>query len=311
MATSQSFQPENALSYYGNQIKKIPVMSNTETIERILRFRAGDTHEKNKIILGHTRLVISLALHRSRHSFSRQPHMAQDLISEGHFGLIRAIEMFNPDFGYKFSTYATFWIRDSMDRFTYANRTSIHVPVYMQKNMASRAKHSIDDPSLKEQQAMNATYTQSHLSVDDAQFIQENATQHDDVENRCHAMRVAELLYPIWIKIPDNDRHIFFFYLTNGVLFERMTLDALTEMVGEQSRESTRKIYKRAAQRFYSALNYENIDKHDCCSGFSYLLRYYFQRHEPFYRAWLDQRCRPDGVAFDDIEENVMIDFVD
>ena len=94
-----------------NEIRRYPLLTRREEIELAKRIEKGDMEAKERMINSNLRLVVSIA---KRYQGQELPLL--DLIQEGIFGLIRAAEKFDWRKGYKFSTYATFWIRQAIQR---------------------------------------------------------------------------------------------------------------------------------------------------------------------------------------------------
>src|SRR3954466_11533326 len=116
----------DALQLFLNEIRKYPLLTAAEEIELSKRIEKGDMTAKERMINPNLRLVVSIAK-----KYQGQDLGLLDLIQEGIFGLIRAAEKFDWRKGYKFSTYATFWIRQAIQR-GMANRSrTIRIPVHI------------------------------------------------------------------------------------------------------------------------------------------------------------------------------------
>ncbi len=111
---------------YLKEIKNIPLLRAEEEIDLARRIKKGDKEAQKKMIRSNLRLVINIA---KRYSHLRVPIM--DLIEEGNLGLIRAVEKFDPNRGFRFSTYAAWWIRQYITRAIINQGKTIRVPVYM------------------------------------------------------------------------------------------------------------------------------------------------------------------------------------
>lgn len=120
---SSHFTLDNTEDFF-NEIAKYPVLTHEQEVELAHRIKLGDDEAKNLFILSNIRLVVYVAKKYVNSSSS-----LLDLVQEGIFGLITAVERFDPDMGYKFSTYAIWWIRQSINRARVANERLIHVPV--------------------------------------------------------------------------------------------------------------------------------------------------------------------------------------
>lgn len=115
-----------AIRAYLERIKDIPLLSKKEEFELIRKARRGNIKSRWKLINANLKLVVSIAKHYSHFSL---PLM--DLIAEGNIGLMRAIDKFNPRKGFRFSTYAAWWIRQAATRALIDQGKTIRVPVYM------------------------------------------------------------------------------------------------------------------------------------------------------------------------------------
>ncbi len=111
---------------YLKEIGAIPLLKFEEEVEAAKKAEKGDKRAKDKLIRGNLRLVVSIA----KKYISRGLSML-DLIQEGNRGLIRAVEKFDWRKGYKFSTYATWWIRQAITRAIADQARTIRVPVHM------------------------------------------------------------------------------------------------------------------------------------------------------------------------------------
>jgi RNA polymerase primary sigma factor len=116
----------DALQLFLNEIRRYPLLSAEEEVELSKRIEEGDAQAKERMINSNLRLVVSLA---KRYQGQDLPLL--DLIQEGILGLIRATEKFDWRRGYKFSTYATFWIRQAIQRGLANKARTIRVPVHI------------------------------------------------------------------------------------------------------------------------------------------------------------------------------------
>ncbi len=125
---------------YLKEIGKIPLLSAEEEIELAKRISEGDEEAKKRMIEANLRLVVSVA----KHYLGRGMQLL-DLIQEGNMGLLKAVEKFDYTKGYKFSTYATWWIRQSITRAVADQARTIRIPVHMVEtiNRVSRTSRSL------------------------------------------------------------------------------------------------------------------------------------------------------------------------
>jgi RNA polymerase primary sigma factor len=113
----------DALQLFFNEVGKYPLLTKGEEVELAKAIERGDLNAKERLINSNLRLVVSNA-----RRYMRQDLNLLDLIQEGIFGLIRATEKFDWRKGYKFSTYATFWIRQAIQRALENKERTIRVP---------------------------------------------------------------------------------------------------------------------------------------------------------------------------------------
>jgi RNA polymerase primary sigma factor len=113
----------DALQLFFNEMRRYPLLSKEEEIDLAQRIERGDLEAKERLINSNLRLVVSNA-----RRYMRQDLNLLDLIQEGILGLIRAAEKFDWRKGYKFSTYATFWIRQAIQRALESKERTIRVP---------------------------------------------------------------------------------------------------------------------------------------------------------------------------------------
>ncbi len=117
---------DDSVRLYLREIGKIPLLSSEEELELAQKVVAGDKRAKDKMAEANMRLVVSIAKRYSGRGLD-----LLDLIQEGNTGLLRAVEKFDPDKGFKFSTYATWWIRQAITRAIADQARTIRIPVHM------------------------------------------------------------------------------------------------------------------------------------------------------------------------------------
>jgi len=126
---------DGSLSTYLGEISRIPLLSTTEEVRLARRAQQGDGDARRKLIVSNLRLVVSIA---KKYLYYGLP--LQDLIEEGNVGLMKAVERYDPDRGCKFSTYATWWIRQAITRALSNYGRTVRIPVYVTDNIAKYKK---------------------------------------------------------------------------------------------------------------------------------------------------------------------------
>ncbi len=117
---------EDPVRMYLKEIGKVPLLSAEEEIELAKRMEEGDEEAKKRLAEANLRLVVSIAKR-----YVGRGMLFLDLIQEGNLGLIKAVEKFDYTKGYKFSTYATWWIRQAITRAIADQARTIRIPVHM------------------------------------------------------------------------------------------------------------------------------------------------------------------------------------
>jgi len=116
----------DALKLYLRDIKNIPLLSAEEELAIAIRCRRGDAKARRKLIRSNLRLVINIAKRYSRFGVP-----LLDLIEEGNLGLMKAVSKFDPNRGFRFSTYGAWWIKQHVTRALADQGKSVRIPVYM------------------------------------------------------------------------------------------------------------------------------------------------------------------------------------
>jgi RNA polymerase primary sigma factor len=146
-------QTTDAMSLFLQEVRRHPLLTREEEVELAKRIERGDLAAKERLVNSNLRLVISNARKFQGHELP-----LLDLIQEGILGLIRAAEKFDWRKGYKFSTYATFWIRQALQRALDNRSRTIRIPVHLgqrerkiarvQRELATRLGHEPSDQEI-------------------------------------------------------------------------------------------------------------------------------------------------------------------
>lgn len=138
--TPLTVSSSDPLRLYLTQMGQYPLLSKEEELELAKRIAQGDQEAKDKLINSNLRLVVSIA---KRYANNNIP--LADLIQEGNIGLTRAAEKFDYTKGFKFSTYATWWIKQAVSRAIADQSRNIRIPVHVVENLkkVNRARHEL------------------------------------------------------------------------------------------------------------------------------------------------------------------------
>ncbi len=125
-AMMDSFSTDDPVRMYLKEIGKVPLLTPDEEVALAIRMSEGDEEAKHRMTEANLRLVVSIAKR-----YVGRGMLFLDLIQEGNLGLIKAVEKFDYTKGYKFSTYATWWIRQAITRAIADQARTIRIPVHM------------------------------------------------------------------------------------------------------------------------------------------------------------------------------------
>src|SRR5579875_1299662 len=117
---------DNAIRQYLGEIGRFPLLTADQEMVLAKRVVEGDLDAQQRLVEANLRLVVSIAKRYNNHGI----HLL-DLVQEGNLGLIRAAQKFDPKRGFRFSTYATWWIRQAISRAVAEHTRTIHIPVHV------------------------------------------------------------------------------------------------------------------------------------------------------------------------------------
>lgn len=176
---------DDSVRLYLREIGKIPLLKGDEELALAKRVVAGDEKAKDEMAEANMRLVVSIA----KRYVGRGLDLL-DLIQEGNTGLLRAVEKFDPDKGFKFSTYATWWIRQAITRAIADQARTIRIPVHMVEtiNKLLRTQRRLT-------QDLNREPTNKEIA--DAMEIEEEKVEH--------IMKIKQDISSLDANIKDDD----------------------------------------------------------------------------------------------------------
>ena len=264
---------------YLKEIGKTPLLTKDEEREIAKRSEKGDASARERLIKANLRLVVSIA----KRYVNRSPHLSiSDLIQEGNIGLFRAVEKFDYRKGYKFSTYATWWIRQAITRALADQSRTIRIPVHMVETISKytqtkrRLMQELGREPLAEEVAVEMgvplnkihyiqKISQDVVSLEQpvgddesstfSEFIpdEKNLTPQDFVSRRLLRDQIKEILG----ELSDRERQILEmrFGLNDGVTH---TLEEVGK-VFKVTRERIRQIEAKALDRIRAHHNVKNL----------------------------------------------------
>jgi RNA polymerase primary sigma factor len=257
----------DSLQLFLNEAGRYPLLTAAEEVELAKLIERGDAQAKDRMINSNLRLVVSIAKKYQGHGLS-----LLDLIQEGIIGLIRAVEKFDWRRGYKFSTYATWWIRQAVQRGVANKSRTIRIPVHIveREQKIARAERELtlklERPPTDEEVAKTAKLSLKHVrevraaaravaSLDkplgdegDTAFGDIVATDKSDVEEEVVVGLSEHLLRAAVAKLPEREQRVIRLrYGLNGDQDPKSL-----EMIGRElglTRERVRQIETQALER--------------------------------------------------------------
>ncbi|MGR5177725.1 sigma-70 family RNA polymerase sigma factor [Vibrio parahaemolyticus] len=265
-------------SQYIHEVVGIDLLSPEQEYHYATLARSGDKSARDVLIESNLRLVVKIARSYTKRGLSN--HTILDLIEEGNLGMIKAIDKFEPDKGFRFSTYAVWWIRESIESSLMNTGRTVRLPVHVIKeiNRLSRQTNEIVNdlkrpPSVKEI-ADKTARSQSHVSdlIHMSGFIESSSSvdtidkEYHSLENcrseaipepydLCHNEKLHQSLEKLVLSLPDKYRDI---VIHRFGLFgkEVLTLDSLGEMFG-LSKERVRQLQQEGINKLQNKLQFD------------------------------------------------------
>ena len=122
----------DVIKLYLNEVRVNPLLTREEEVYHGRRCQQGNEESRQQMIVSNLRLVVKIA-----RGYMNRGLSLEDLIEEGNLGLIRAVEKFDPERGFRFSTYATWWIRQTIERGIMNQSKTVRLPIHLQKEFNS------------------------------------------------------------------------------------------------------------------------------------------------------------------------------
>mgnify|MGYP001109101837 FL=1 len=270
---------EDVTQLYLNEIGAKPLLTAEDELATTRRLRTGDFAARQKMIEHNLRLVVSIAKH-----YLNRGIPLLDLVEEGNLGLIHALEKFDPERGFRFSTYATWWIRQRIERGIMNQARTIRLPVHVVKeiNLVLRAFRHLEsaatrDTSVEQVAALidrpvadvrRILHLNEHiasldapLEIDPAHSLGEAIADESavDPEALLQLHEKGELLDDWLAELAPRQRRIIEArYGLSGA--DAMTLEALASELG-LTRERVRQIQAEALDRLRTIIKRRGVDR--------------------------------------------------
>jgi RNA polymerase primary sigma factor len=195
---------QSPLETYLREINETPLLNANEEKELAYRIESGDNEARDRMVRANLRLVVNIA-----RGYAGKGLALQDLIEEGNLGLLRAVEGFDPTMNTRFSTYASYWIKQSIKRALVNTAKTIRIPAYMVELLAKwrRATAQLQDqlgrPPTQEEIARSLDLPKKKLNIiKKAIRIYNSVPQTDQSEN---GWSLDEMIMDGNSKTPDTE----------------------------------------------------------------------------------------------------------
>ena len=268
----------NATAIYLREIGRAPLLTREQEVDYTRRLHRGEQRCKQLMIESNLRLVVNIA---RRYSGRSLPLL--DLVQEGNLGLIRAVEKFDPELGYRFSTYATWWIRQAVERGLINHGDTVRVPVHVSKEInqcmrESRSQQQLGHRSpsvsdIAEATGKSEAKVEKLLALKDAQkvaagqltaegdFLDTLASEEASPQQSAESAQMSDRLQSVLQQLPSNQRDILERRFGIG-RHNPHTLEMIGNTVG-LTRERVRQIQLMGMQRLRQILQIEGLDFED------------------------------------------------
>jgi RNA polymerase primary sigma factor len=256
----------DSLQLFLNEAGRYPLLSAAEEVELAKRIERGDKQAKDRMVNSNLRLVVSIAKKYQGHGLS-----LLDLIQEGIIGLIRAAEKFDWRRGYKFSTYATWWIRQAVQRGVANKSRTIRIPVHIvereqkiaraERELVLQLERAPTDEEVAEKAKLNPKHVKEVRSAartvasldktvgdSDTSFGDLVAQETGSVEEEVVLGLGEDALHRAVETLPERERQVIKMRYGIGGEHDPMSLEQIGRQMGI-TRERVRQIETQALQR--------------------------------------------------------------
>jgi RNA polymerase primary sigma factor len=195
---------QSPLETYLREINETPLLNAQEEKQLAYRIGEGDSQARDRMVRANLRLVVNIA-----RSYTGKGLGLQDLIEEGNLGLLRAVEGFDPGMNTRFSTYASYWIKQSIKRALVNTAKTIRIPAYMVELLAKwrratiRLQDELGRPPTHEEVARSLELPKKKLAIIKKAIRVYNATPQTDQSEA--GWSLDEMLMDANTKTPDTE----------------------------------------------------------------------------------------------------------
>ncbi len=195
---------QSPLETYLREINETPLLNADEEKQLAYRIEDGDSEARDRMVRANLRLVVNIA-----RSYTGKGLGLQDLIEEGNLGLLRAVEGFDPSMNTRFSTYASYWIKQSIKRALVNTAKTIRIPAYMVELLAkwrrasSKLQEELGRPPTQEEVAKSLNLPKKKFNIiKKAIRVYNSAPQTDQADS---GWSLDEMLMDAHGKSPDTE----------------------------------------------------------------------------------------------------------
>lgn len=179
------------VDYYTRAVNRYPLLTKEEEYEMACAIRNGDVSKERLFIQSNLRLVLKIASHYRHRGLA-----FCDLIEEGNMGLMHAVKRFDPDKGFRFATYAVWWVRQSIERALMSQTRTIRLPIHVVKRLSrcvrlgEKAAHMASQKQVSDVQMAQ----EANVSVGDVRFLMSHRHNTVSLEHKSYGDSEKELM---------------------------------------------------------------------------------------------------------------------
>ena len=253
------YEKEDSVGFYLNDVKRYELLNSDEEEEIFQKIKNGDKEALDKLVNANLRFVISVAKEYQNRGLN-----ISDLISEGNYGLIVAAHKFDPSKGFKFTSYAVWWIKQSILQSINENSRMIRLPnnIISKLNKMDKYDANFHEKMLDEFSMIlpNCSSLNNVINEDGDELIniiEDNLfSKPDELESEQNALKRKEIVKAISL-LSEREKEIILLYY--GINCEELTLERIGEQVG-LTKERVRQVKENAIRKIRNNLGgYFNI----------------------------------------------------